>query len=110
MENQRIIPKDHKDMLACLMKFKAALDDQKSKSDNSLPEFYKNVTLSYSISPLPPATLLSFIKVLKWALFVWTFFAVFFSQHTLHHTEWNLGLPRTLIYNFPGSTVTTLKN
>ena len=46
MENQRIIPKDHKDMLACLMKFKAALDDQKSKSDNSLPEFYKNVTLS----------------------------------------------------------------
>ena len=50
MENQRIIPKDHKDMLDCLMKFKAALDDQKSKSDNSLPEFYKNVTLSYSIS------------------------------------------------------------
>ena len=53
MENQRIIPKDHKDMLACLMKFKAALDDQKSKSDNSLPEFYKNVTLSYSKSPQP---------------------------------------------------------
>ena len=95
-------------MLDCLMKFKAALDDQKSKSDNSLPEFYKNVTLSYSISPQD--TLLSCIKVLKWALFVWTFFAVFFSQHTLHHTEWNLGLPRTLIYNFPGSTVTTLKN
>ena len=43
-ENQRIIPKDHKDMLACLLKFKAALDLQKAKSDNSLPNFYKHVT------------------------------------------------------------------
>ena len=50
-------------------------------------------------------TLLSCYKVLKWALYIWTFFAVFFSQHTLHHTEWNLGLLPTLLYNFPGSTV-----
>ena len=50
-------------------------------------------------------TLLSCYKVLKWALYTWTFFAVFFAQHTLHHTEWNLGLFPTLVYNFPGSTV-----
>merc|ERR1719370_1275136 len=53
-------------------------------------------------------TLLSCYKVLKWALFTWTFFAVFFSQHTLHHTEWNLGLFPTLVYNFPGSSLITL--
>ena len=47
-ENQRIISKDHKDMISSLLKFKAALDDQKSKSDNSLPKFYKHVTLSNS--------------------------------------------------------------
>ena len=35
-------------MLTSLMKFKAALDDQKAKSDNSLPNFYKHVTLSNS--------------------------------------------------------------
>jgi len=87
-ENQRIIPKDHKDMLACLLKFKAALDLQKAKSDNSLPNFYKHV--------------------LKWALFAFSFFAVFFSQHTLHHTEWNLGFYQTLVYNFPGSSLITL--
>ena len=51
-------------------------------------------------------TLLSCYKVLKWALYTWTVFAVFFSQHTLHHTEWNLGLLPTLVFNFPGSTVT----
>ena len=49
--------------------------------------------------------LLSCYKVLKWALYTWTFFAIFFSQHTLHHTEWNLSLFSTLVYNFPGSTV-----
>merc|ERR1711971_46046 len=87
-ENQRIICKDHKDMLACLLKFKSALDDQKAKSDNSLPKFYKHV--------------------LKWALYTWTVFAIFFPQHTLHHTEWNLGLLPTLLYNFPGSTLITL--
>ena len=43
-KNQMIIPKDHKDMLACLLKFKAALDDQKAKTDNSLPNFYKEVS------------------------------------------------------------------
>ena len=43
-KNQMIIPKDHKDMLGCLMKFKAALDDQKAKLDNSLPNFYKYVS------------------------------------------------------------------
>ena len=54
-ENQRIISKDHKDMLACLLKFKSALDDQKAKSDNSLPKFYKHVTSSNAkyISPSP---------------------------------------------------------
>ena len=48
-ENQIIIPKDHKDMITLLMRFKAALDIQKAKSDNSLPKFYKNVTLSVNI-------------------------------------------------------------
>jgi len=52
--------------------------------------------------------LLSCYKVLKWALYTWTFFAIFFSQNTLHHTEWNLSLFSTLVYNFPGSTLITL--
>ena len=54
-ENQRIISKDHKDMLTCLLKFKSALDDQKAKSDNSLPKFYKHVTSSNAkyIPPYP---------------------------------------------------------
>ena len=54
-ENQRIICKDHKDMLACLLKFKSALDDQKAKSDNNLPKFYKHVTSSNAkyIPPYP---------------------------------------------------------
>ena len=38
-----IFLKDHKDMLASLMKFKAALDEQKARAENTLPEFYKNV-------------------------------------------------------------------
>ena len=47
-ENQRIISKDHKDMLASLLRFKSALDGQKAKSDNSLPRFYKHVSSSNS--------------------------------------------------------------
>ena len=55
-ENQRIISKDHKDMITLLMKFKAALDDQKTKSDNSLPKFYKHVSLSH-FKCVPPLQL-----------------------------------------------------
>ena len=39
-----------KDMLASFMKFKAALDEQKARAENTLPEFYKNVKYQVYIS------------------------------------------------------------
>ena len=43
--NHIIIPKDHKDLVASLLKYRAGLDSQKSRADNRMPEFYKRVIL-----------------------------------------------------------------
>ena len=53
-KNQMIIPKDNlmATLMASLMKFKAGLDDQKARSDNPLPRFYRNVCISVSIPVL----------------------------------------------------------
>ena len=52
--NQIIIPKDNlmATLMASLMKFKDGLNDQKAKSDNPLPRFYRRVIyFNFSIIP-----------------------------------------------------------
>ena len=43
----KIIPKDSKDIIACLLKFKKDLDTQKSRNDNPLPYVYRLVSSKY---------------------------------------------------------------
>ena len=42
-KDQMVVPKDHKDPLSALVKFKMALEDQKVQAENQLPSFYKRV-------------------------------------------------------------------
>ena len=50
--NQIIIPKDNlmATLMASLMKFKDGLNDQKAKSDNPLPRFYRRVSFCFANS------------------------------------------------------------
>ena len=41
--HQMILPKDSKDVIASILKFKSGLDMQKTRAENSLPFFYKRV-------------------------------------------------------------------
>ena len=68
-------------------------------------KYFAGVLQKREVSSLHQLILHWIFQVLKWALFLWTFFAIFFSQHTLHHTEWKLPIFHTLFWNFPGSTV-----
>ena len=68
-------------------------------------KYFAGVLQKREVSSLHQLILHWIFQVLKWALFLWTFFAIFFSQHTLHHTEWKLPIFHTLLWNFPGSTV-----
>ena len=41
---QMIIPKDHKDVISSMQKYKKDLENQKACGDNRLPSFYKKVS------------------------------------------------------------------
>ena len=41
---KRIIPKDHKDVISSVQKFKKELENQKTCGDHRLPSFYKTVS------------------------------------------------------------------
>merc|ERR1719341_125276 len=81
--NQIIIPKDNlmATLMASLMKFKDGLNDQKAKSDNPLPRFYR--------------------RVLSSIVFAWTILAGMNSQGTVHGKEWNMHIGLGLLFNFP---------
>merc|ERR1712130_1034726 len=82
-KNQIIIPKDNlmATLMASLMKFKDGLNDQKAKSDNPLPRFYR--------------------RVLSFIVFAWTILAGMNSQGTVHGKEWNMHMGLGLLFNFP---------
>ena len=43
-KTQMIVPKDHKDVISSMQKYKKDLENQKTCGDNRLPSFYKKVT------------------------------------------------------------------
>ena len=42
-KQQMVVPKDHKDVISSMQKYKKDLENQKTCGDNSLPSFYKKV-------------------------------------------------------------------
>ena len=43
-KQQMIVPKDHKDVISAMQKYKKDLENQKTCGDNRLPSFYKKVS------------------------------------------------------------------
>jgi len=84
-KDQMVVPKDHKDPLSALVKFKMALEDQKVQAENQLPSFYK--------------------RLIHWVLVVWMVGSVLGMQHTTHHKEEDVSLPLALLLNFPSAGV-----
>ena len=80
-KNQIAIPKDHKDVISSLLRFKKALEDQKIQAENQLPEFYK--------------------RLIWWALMGWIVLSMFMLQQPNHHKSNHSSLRLTLIANFP---------
>ena len=80
-KNQIAIPKDHKDVISSLLRFKKALEDQKIQAENQLPEFYK--------------------RLIWWALMGWIVLSMFMLQQPNHYKSNHSSLRLTLIANFP---------
>ena len=43
-KEQMIVPKDHKDVISAMQKYKKDLENQKTCGDNRLPSFYQKVS------------------------------------------------------------------
>ena len=79
--DQIAIPKDHKDIITSLLRFKKALEDQKTQAENQLPLFYK--------------------RLIWWALMGWIVMSMFMLQQPNHYESNHSTLTLTLIANFP---------
>jgi len=81
---KRIIPKDHKDVISSVQKFKKELENQKTCGDHRLPSFYKTV--------------------IHRAIYGWVIFSVICCQQTSHH-EGKASMAVMLVANFPATAI-----
>jgi len=84
-KQQMIVPKDHKDVISAMQKYKKDLENQKTCGDNRLPSFYK--------------------KVIHRAIYGWIVFSVVCCQQTAHHKEQNAHIALVLLSNFPATAM-----
>ena len=84
-KEQILIPKDHKDIITSLLRFKKSLEDQKVQAENQLPHFYK--------------------RLIWWALMLWIVMSMFMLQQPNHYKSNNSSLRLTLVANFPLTSV-----
>jgi len=82
---QMIVPKDHKDVISAMQKYKKDLENQKTCGDNRLPSFYQ--------------------KVIHRAIYGWIVFSVVCCQQTAHHKEQDSHWAPVLISNFPATAI-----